>query len=97
MAYDFRDFSITQHAMARCQQRGIPKKYLELIYKEADREFPTNDNALSITISKNRLKYLVNQRKISPKEAEKIFNVVLIEADGTLITVFHSSRKWKRK
>ena len=59
MTYGSRNYSITQHAISRCQQRGIKKKYLELIYKEADRELPTSDNAVSITISKNRLKKLL--------------------------------------
>src|SRR5688572_21509774 len=80
--------NITEHARARCRQRGISQKLLQIIYAEADRQFTCGDGCVAIEVSQRRI---AEQRRIVGANIERARNVVLVLSnDNSLVTVLRA-------
>ena len=44
-------------------------------------------------ISKKKLKRLINDKVLTPSEAGRVQNVVVVECDDTILTVYHKTKK----
>ena len=97
MKRKLENFYLTNHAMKRTQQRGIKANIIELILLFADKISYTFDGSYSFFISKKHLSYLVEQKVISPIEAENAAGVVIIEGSGSIVTAFRKTRRHYKK
>ena len=47
-------------------------------------------------ISKKKLKRLITDEVLTPSEAGRVQNVVVVERDDTILTVYHKTKKLRR-
>ena len=86
---------MSDHAVKRIRQRGIKNSFVEFVLDEAD-ALEYVGGAYRSFISKKKLKRLVSDKALSPGEASRIKNVVVVERDDTILTVYHKTRKMRR-
>ena len=46
--------------------------------------------------SAKKLKRLINDKVLTPSEAGRVQNVVVVECDDTILTVYHKTKKLRR-
>lgn len=86
---------MSDHAARRTRQRGIKKNFLEFVLDEAD-AYEYVRGAYRSFISKKKLKRLINDEVLTPGEAGRVQNVVIVERDDTILTVYHKTKKLRR-
>ena len=86
--------SMSNHGLKRNQQRGVKKQYMNLLISFADREIPVRNGCISLSVSKTRLKSLVNEGRLDAQMAEKMKNLVVVaandDAEPKIVTVLHA-------
>lgn len=83
------------HAEKRSQQRGIRHWVVEFILNHADKVKHAGGNCLSQFVSEKKLKQLINEKILTPSEAEKVKGVVVIHFDDMVKTVFHKRMRMR--
>ena len=86
---------MSDHAARRTRQRGIKKNFLEFVLDEAD-AYEYVGGAYRSFISKKKLKRLITDEVLTPSEAGRVQNVVVVERDDTILTVYHKTKKLRR-
>ena len=86
---------MSDHASKRTRQRGIRKNFVDFVLDEAD-AFEYVGGAYRSFISKKKLKRLINDKVLTPSEAGRVQNVVVVECDDTILTVYHRTKKLRR-
>ncbi|MER9390637.1 MULTISPECIES: hypothetical protein [unclassified Mesorhizobium] len=82
--------NITEHARARCLQRGISQNLLQIIYAEADRQFACGGGCFAIEVSRRRI---AERRRIVGANIERARNVILVlSMDNSLVTVLRANK-----
>ena len=74
----------TNHAIARCQQRGITRDLVELILQYGDERYQ-NDAAYLVFVPQSKIRAL--------KLPEKISGIGVLIKDNVVITVKHLFRR----
>ena len=97
MRRKLENYYLTDHAIKRTQQRGIKAEIIELILLFADKISYTRDGSYSFFISKKHLSYLVEQKTISPIDAENATGVVVIDGGSSIVTAFKKTRRHFKK
>lgn len=85
-----QDPTYSDHAIVRCQQRGISRAAMELVLDEGDLVEPAGDHCERIRLSRmqaNRLR----ERGIDRRMLERLRNVAVIYSRRTaqVVTVMH--------
>ena len=86
---------MSDHAARRTRQRGIKKSFVEFVLDEAD-AYEYVGGAYRSFISKKKLKRLIIDEVLTPSEAGRVQNVVVVERDDTILTVYHKTKKLRR-
>ena len=86
---------MSDHAARRTRQRGIKKNFVEFVLDEAD-AYEYVGGAYRSFISKKKLKRLITDEVLTPSEAGRVQNVVIVERDDTILTVYHKTKKLRR-
>lgn len=86
---------MSDHAARRTRQRGIKKNFVEFVLDEAD-AYEYVGGAYRSFISKKKLKRLITDEVLTPSEAGRVQNVVVVERDDTILTVYHKTKKLRR-
>ncbi len=95
----------SEHAMARCQQRGIPSSLLDVVLKHGT-ETPKPGGVVEYQLRKVTCGQLKAEYKRQIHELERAeCLVVVMGTDGTIVTVYHrtgtprigGSRRWPRR
>ena len=68
---------------------------MDFVLDEAD-AFEYVGGAYRSFISKKKLKHLINDKVLTPSEAGRVQNVVVVECDDTILTVYHKTKKLRR-
>ena len=86
---------MSDHAARRTRQRGIKKNFVEFVLDEAD-AYEYVGGAYRSFISKKKLKRLITDEVLTPSEAGRVQNIVVVERDDTILTVYHKTKKLRR-
>jgi len=87
---------LTDHARARCQQRGITTELLQTVLDEADRWTPVGSGVFAGTVSRGRKPELV-AKGIPAQVADRAPGIRVLAKDNAVITVLHDhGRKGRR-
>ena len=86
---------MSDHAARRTRQRGIKKNFVEFVLDEAD-AYEYVGGAYRSFISKKKLKRLISDEVLTPSEAGRVQNIVVVECDDTILTVYHKTKKLRR-
>lgn len=89
------NLGMSDHAAKRVRQRGIKNNFVEFVLDEAD-ALEYVGGAYRNFISKKKLKRLVMDKVISPSEASRLQNIVVVECEDTILTVYHKTKKLRR-
>lgn len=93
----FLDDRMTNHAVCRMQQRGMTKSTLSFVLENADRDKFVGAGCREHWISRKHLKRL-RRNGVGSRLVERSAGiVVLISADGAIITVFHKTVRSRNK
>ena len=81
---------MSDHAARRTRQRGIKKNFVEFVLDEADAyEYV---EAHTEALSAKELKRLITDEVLTPSEAGRVQNIVVVERDDTILTVYHKTK-----
>ena len=86
---------MSDHAARRTRQRGIKKNFVEFVLDEAD-AYEYVGGAYRSFISKKKLKRLITDEVLTPSEAGRVQNIVVVERDDTILTVYNKTKKLRR-
>ncbi len=82
--------NLSNHAVARSQQRGVTYDVLNLVYDEADRHSRCGEGCIALEISEAKIR---GSRRILGPSIEKARGVIMVmSADGQIVTVLHAHR-----
>ena len=82
----------TAHAIQRCQQRGIKRNPINIVFQHGDRELDTWGNCYSLSISKCRLNSLIKEGLVKASLAEKCKRLTVITDGQKIITTYRTPR-----
>lgn len=82
--------NISQHAMIRCQQRGILPQHAELIVAYGKHYW--HKGAKVFFLPAKVLKRLVRRKTIKPQQADKMNNVFVVYGEQQIITTFRPNK-----
>ena len=83
---------MSTHAGKRINQKGSKKSFVEFVLNEVDTSQYAGGVYKSF-ISKKKLKTLVSDKILSAGESSHIKNVVVVECEDTILTVYHKTKK----
>ena len=87
----------SRHANMRCQQRAIRMRVIRLIIAHADRRVHTYNGAVSLLITRKKLKALRDEHVAVPALLDRADGVALIvSSNGVIITAVHCG-KWAHR
>jgi hypothetical protein len=86
----------TDHAVARCQQRGISRDVVNLVLANFDRDHHAGGGAAAISISKGRLRDLERAGYPIQLLERAARTVLLIAESGAIITVINRATWFAR-
>ena len=81
--------NVSSHAKLRIQQRGIKKEVFNMVLEEGDLQKNCGGGRISVQFSRKKLQRMIREGSISPKMAERVNGVVIIDAGEAVVTVFH--------
>ena len=79
---------ILKHAIIRCQQRGIPKNYIDLIIRFGT-PLCKPGGAIEYRINKKDKNQIISHLKNLINRLDKIGNKAVLVIDNQIITVYH--------
>ena len=80
----------TAHAIQRCQQRGIRKPQVNIVFHHGDRELDTWGSCYSLSISDCRLKSLIKEGVVKASLAEKCKRPTVLTDGQHIITTYRT-------
>ena len=92
------EFTMTRHAEARVQQRGVRMESIEIVLREGDMEFHAGEGLMSLQLSRKRLSQLA-ANSVTTTTLENAKDVVLLIDYSTLsiVTVMHARGRWAKR
>jgi hypothetical protein len=82
--------ALTDHALRRASQRGVPHDLIELLFRDADIDAPIGRSCRLLRVSRQRLRDRDVRRRIGA-QADRLLRLALIWSDeaAAIVTVLH--------
>ena len=82
---------LTVHAQKRMQQRGIRRSAIDLVIEHGDQRITRPNQAVSVRISKRKLRKLAQKKAIEPQICSRLQGIIVLQAreNGSVISAFH--------
>lgn len=85
---DMNELAYTRHAERRAQQRGIALALIDTVLRHADIEMPVGGRCVALRLSVEGIRLL--RRECGAARADRAKDIVLILADGVLVTAMRA-------
>lgn len=97
MAQVFSQTTVSDHAIKRCQQRGVNKVSLSRLLEYGDRHVPVGSSAIAISMSQEGAARLRRQGCPAAEIARLDGLAAVVCGDGAVVTVLHiTDRRYRR-
>ena len=93
---DQAKYNFTEHASKQAQRRGVRPGVIGFILHYADVDLEAGKGCRTHRISKKAAADL-RRKGIAVKEVDRAMNVVVLVAEGSIVTVMHDLKKHGRK
>ena len=84
---------MNRHVRERCQQRGVRKHDLDLLFEEGDRDAPVGDGRVSITLTRKAAAALRAEGIASAVLDRTRRRAIIIDQNGNAITIVVPSHR----
>ena len=81
--------AVCRHAEARCQQRGIPRLLVDILFDVADRRVPVSNGREAVSLSRAEAKRLRRAGEPAAMLDRLAGVAVVLEPTGLVVTVLH--------
>jgi hypothetical protein len=95
-SFAVRGLPLTEHAVARCRQRGIRSEVLDFVVANFDRDYDAGDGTAAISISLRRLAELKTQGVPKNLIDQASRTVLIMGEDGVIVTAMNKSTWFSR-
>ena len=98
MASAKREYTISQHARVRCQQRGVSREILSALEDVADRSVSVGGGRWAVSLSRRGVQWLREDGHPAAAILERLSGLTMVvSSTGETVTVLHATaRRYRR-